>query len=81
MGFKKLSSAADTPTTQEDDAGVGADASGTMIEVTAAPPAIPDTTAMPDAIITTDAEGVQRPMSGGSFIRLEDGTLIRNPEA
>lgn len=37
--------------------------------------------ATPDPIVTTDAAGAQRPLSGGSFRRQGDGTLIRNQEA
>lgn len=37
--------------------------------------------AIPDPIFATDEQGNDRPMSGGSFVRQADGTLIRNPEA
>lgn len=36
---------------------------------------------LPEPVTAIEADGTHRPMSGGSFIRLEDGTLIRNPEA
>lgn len=37
--------------------------------------------AIPEPDIATDSEGQQRPMSGGSFIRQPDGSIVRNPEA
>jgi len=36
---------------------------------------------LPDPIVAVEEDGTHRPMSGGSFIRQDDGTLIRNPEA
>lgn len=48
------------------------------VQADAGQPPLPD---IPDPIFALDEDGQDRPMSGGSFIRLEDGTLIRNPEA
>lgn len=43
-------------------------------------PAIPDPTihdpAIPDPVVAKDANGDERPLSGGSFIRI-DGKLVR----
>lgn len=36
---------------------------------------------IPDPIVAIGPDGEERPMSGGSFIRQDNGTLIRNPEA
>lgn len=32
--------------------------------------------AIPDPIVATDADGMERPLSGGSFVRI-DGKLVR----
>lgn len=65
------------------NAAAGADASAATGDAAASPAdaaaaPLPD---IPEPIFAQDKEGQHRPMSGGSFIRLEDGTLIRNPEA
>ena len=38
-------------------------------------PAVPDP-AIPDPIVAQDADGHERPLSGGSFVRI-DGKLVR----
>jgi hypothetical protein len=83
MTMKKLSSTAEPTTTDSQDNASGAtgpDVGGDATTNAAAseaeaPPAIPD------PIVAVDDDGTERPMSGGSFIRQSDGTLIRNPEA
>jgi hypothetical protein len=54
-----------------------ADAAATAINKSAVAP-LPE---IPEPIVAPGGEDGDRPMSGGSFIRLEDGTLIRNTEA
>ncbi len=66
--------------TQANLAAVSTDASANIAPLSdpaaeAPPPAIPA------PIFATDDEGRDRPMSGGSFIRQADGTLIRNEDA
>ncbi|PZQ20465.1 MAG: hypothetical protein DI569_15470 [Sphingopyxis macrogoltabida] len=41
----------------------------------------PDAAQIPDPIVSADADGIERPLCGGSFIRQSDGTLTRNQEA
>ncbi|KAK0339387.1 hypothetical protein LTR94_034728, partial [Friedmanniomyces endolithicus] len=67
---------ADASTPAGNVAASGAETAASPADVAAAP--LPD---IPEPIFAQDKEGQHRPMSGGSFIRLEDGTLIRNPEA
>ena len=74
---------ADEPTgtdTQANPSDVSPDTSANLAPLSdpaaeAPPPAIPD------PIFATDDAGRDRPMSGGSFIRQADGTLIRNEDA
>lgn len=80
MGFRKTLKGDDATetgiggTTPETPETAAADAVAVIAETPAAEP-------IPDPIVAVDDDGNERPMSGGSFIRLEDGTLIRNPEA
>ncbi len=83
MGFKKTVKGDDateigagTPTPSATDT-----AAADAVAVNPAPviEQVPD--AIPQPIIATDADGAQRPQSGGSFIRQSDGTLTRNLEA
>lgn len=73
MGFRKTVTEGDAT-----DIGTGSTSTETTeaAEATATPAPV-----TPEPIFARDAEGLDRPMSGGSFIRQEDGTLIRNPEA
>lgn len=61
----------------------GSGAVGTVIidEYAFAEPVADPAPAIPEPDIATDSEGQQRPMSGGSFIRQPDGSIVRNPEA
>lgn len=45
----------------------------------AAPP-VTELPAIPEPITAIDADGQHRPMSGGSFIRQSDGTLVRSDD-
>lgn len=76
MATKKTSE-----TSQADVGGKAATDSGAnLTPLSVATAEVPQPT-MPEPIFATDDEGQHRPMSGGSFIRLEDGTLIRSTEA
>lgn len=79
MGFRKGSGAA--ADTEVNDAPVLGDDDTRLNLHRVSDEAAAPTPAIPDPIFAQDNEGQHRPMSGGSFIRLEDGTLIRNPEA
>lgn len=71
MGFGKTSKGSDTPIQTPDNSAPTADTSANLAPVSdeAAP-------ATPAPIVATDAEGKERPLSGGSFIRV-DGKLQR----
>lgn len=68
----------------DDQSDAGAAVAGTPVPPaadSAADAAVAPLPKMPDPIFAQDEEGLDRPMSGGSFIRQADGTLTRNPEA
>jgi len=71
MGFGKTSKGSDTPVQTPDNPAPAADtvADTAAVSAQAAP-------AIPEPIVATDAEGKERPLSGGSFVRV-DGKLQR----
>lgn len=84
MGFKKTVKGDDAteigtagPVTPSATDTAAADA----VAVNPAPVIGHDPAAIPQPTIATDADGAERPQSGGSFIRQSDGTLTRNLEA
>lgn len=53
------------------------------VDVQGAPPAVDapvEADAIPEPITAIGDDGLHRPMSGGSFIRQSDGTLVRSDD-
>jgi len=72
MGFGKTSKGLGTPIQISDNSATAADDTRVILDRVSeqAAPAIPE------PIVATDAEGKERPLSGGSFVRV-DGKLQR----
>lgn len=56
---------------------------GLAVDVQSVPPAVDapvEADAIPEPITAIGDDGLHRPMSGGSFIRQSDGTLVRSDD-
>jgi len=56
---------------------------GHAVDMQSVPPAVEapvQTDAIPEPITAIGDDGLHRPMSGGSFIRQSDGTLVRSDD-